>query len=110
MHHKLSPWIVLPGDYCAFRTLADADPLDVTKRVAFIEKTPRVRVFASDYAWQSKDSIHAANVADRDAWLYGPKGSGGSDGHLPERQLYGYDPRSREWADALLRALGYTLS
>lgn len=107
---RLSPWIVLPGDYCAMRTLLGADPADVSKRVAFIEKSPRVRVFADDYAWQNRDSVHTCGSAERDAWLYGPKGSGGADGQVPENRLYGYDPDSRAWADNLLRALGYELT
>jgi hypothetical protein len=52
------------------------------KRVAFIEKTPRV-------------------LRDDGEWEYGDKGCG---------QLCGKDPDSRSWCDAKLVAMGYALS
>lgn len=66
------PW--LPDEHAAYRECNG-------KRVAFIEKTPRV-------------------LNDNGEWEYGPKGCG---------QLCGKDPDSRAWCDAKLRELGYVL-
>ena len=40
---ELSDWIVIDG-YCATRVLKGTDPNEVNNRVAFIEKTPRVKI------------------------------------------------------------------
>jgi len=105
---KVSDWIV--DGHCAYRSLVDfGDTHDVKNRVAFIEKTPRVRIYAPNYAWQSRESVHSCQPAERDAWVFGPKGHGGEDGHIPENKLYGHDPQSRAWCDTMLRALGYQL-
>jgi hypothetical protein len=81
----LSPWIVIEG-FCATRVIAGTDPAVVGNRVAFIEKTPRVCINGT--------------------WINGPKGAGGSDGQDPSKELYGFYPPSREWADKLLRSVG----
>ena len=60
---KTSKWIVYDG-YCATRIVEGGDVENVADRIAFIEKSPRVRV--GDYTdWKS----------DFQNWLYGPKGS-----------------------------------
>ena len=76
-------WQTVDG-YCATRVTLDG------QRVAFIEKTPRV-----------KDPKTGK-------WLEGPKGPGGS-GDVEEQGLYGYSGRSREWCDEKLEELGYNL-
>lgn len=86
---KLSPWLVIDG-YCATRVFLDTDPSIVKNRVAFIEKTPRVL----------KDGI----------WISGRKGSGGPNGDIPENELYGFYPRSRQWCDEQLKEMGYLLT
>jgi len=97
---KLSPWTVT-DDYCAMRYVEGTDPEKVENRVAFIEKTPRIRTGAYDHSkcW-SEDWVN---------WTQGPKGSGGPDGHIPENELYGFYPPSREWCDEELVKLGYIL-
>jgi len=91
---ELSPWIVVE-DFCATRVVAGTDPNVVANRRAFIEKTPRVMVGDDATNWR--------------CWFEGPKGSGGADGHIPENELYGFYPRSREWCDAALLLLGAVL-
>lgn len=95
--NRLTPWIIV-SEFCAMRCLVDADISVVANRVAFIEKTPRVRV-------------HPFTVDPHDChnWECGPKGAGGSDGHIPENELYGFYPPSRKWCDDRLKELGYIL-
>lgn len=98
----LSPWIIEDG-YCAFRCINNTNPDDVANRVAYIEKTPRIRVKSA--------KIEMGSVIEpNDNWLCGPKGSGGADGCDPANELYGHDPSSRMWCDLQLLELGYTLS
>jgi hypothetical protein len=93
---KTTPWIVVDG-YCACRCLGGSDPHLIENRIAFIEKTPRVRV----------NSYLLPFLEDWKNWKQGPKGDGGGD---PEKDLtYGFDPDSREWCDAELLKLGYIL-
>lgn len=88
---ELSDWIVI-DDYCATRVIKGSDPDIESNRIAFIEKTPRIRI---------------ANSDDRKGWFYGHGGSGGSNGHIPENEIYGFDPESRQWCDEHLKLLGY---
>lgn len=84
---ELSEWIVISG-YCATRVVKGTDPDVIANRVAFIEKTPRVKI--------------------GEEWVSGPKGSGGHED--PEKwKLYGFDPDSRQWCDDRLIELGYKL-
>ena len=89
---KLSEWIIIDG-FCATRVLANTDVNNSNNRIAFIEKTPRIRI---------------ARGSDAD-WEYGPKGQGGSSGEDPNSRLYGFYPPSREWCDKRLIELGYEL-
>lgn len=83
----LSPWIDI--DHCAMRIIDGSDPEIIANRVAFIEKTPRVRIAPfTDWA------------TDYTNWSPGPKGDG---------QLCGRDLKSRAWCDHQLILLGYTL-
>ena len=87
---KVSPWI--NDEHCSFRTL-----LETGERVAFIEKTPRIRVDGE--------------------WVSGPKGCGGQmnttqrgDGTTTySGELYGQYPPSRAWCDQELTNLGWEL-
>ena len=77
----VSKWKVL-DDYAAYRELNGA-------RVAFIEKTPRVK--------------HPIT----NEWIEGPKGAGGGN---PEKdETYGFYKPSREWCDKKLVELGYSI-
>lgn len=110
---KTSPWLVHEG-YCAMRIIEGGDPADISHRVAFIEKTPRVRI-RDDCIGCRYVTGHGGNRQDADRqwpeflnWTEGPKGDGGPGN--PETQLlYGFDPESRAWCDRVLVALGYTL-
>lgn len=68
------------------RYLAGTDPLQVRNRVAFIEKTPRIRV--GPYTSESEDSKN---------WFPGYKGDNG------------WDAVSQGWCDQHLLTLGYLL-
>lgn len=91
----VTPWI--DDEHCSYRALATPLPAqkgdteqNIASRVAFIEKSPRVRVAAMTSGFPEA----ASN------WKYGPKGS------APE---YGRYQPSRDWCDNQLRLLGYTL-
>lgn len=85
---KVSPWTPVPGaKYCSMRFVEGTDPKNVANRVAFIEKTPRVR--AQPFS-DVPDDCHN--------WHYGYKGDGG------------WDKDSQGWCDAQLLALGYLVS
>lgn len=87
---SLSPWIMV--DHCATRVVKGGNPLILTDRVCFIEKTPRVRVNCYGYC------LDGGRGLDEDIWLYGPKGDG---------QLCGLDEKSRAWCDSMLVLLGW---
>ena len=94
---KLSPWIDV--DHCSTRVLLGTDPQLVGNRVAFIEKSPRVRLSKDKYALETPNVI-GCREATHDGWIYGPKGSGEFCGR--------YQP-SRDWCDGMLTLLGYEM-
>lgn len=82
---RLSDWVADPdGGHCSLRHIVGTDPQDVATRVAFIEKTPRIRVraFTTEEDWKGWHS----------------RGWKGSDG---------WSEASQGWCDAQLIALGY---
>ena len=82
---ELSEWIEIYG-YCAVRVLKGTDPLEYKNRIAFIEKTPRVR---TNQFTEMNDYLN---------WHSGPKGDGQECGkHQP----------SRDWCDSELAKMGY---
>lgn len=93
---NVSEWIVVDG-YCAARIVEGGDINNVADRVAFIEKTPRVRT-----------DVFAGYAEEQGKWLQGPKGSGGNletDGET----IYGFYQPSRDWCDEQLKEMGYHL-
>ena len=96
---KLSGWIVIDG-YCATRVVEGTDSDIVANRVAFIEKTPRVR----NAPFTNFDE-------EQGKWPQGPKGEGGNDENDSHENQgnYGFDPESREWCDKELKKLGYII-
>lgn len=82
---KLTDWIVIDG-YCATRVLEGTDSSKVENRVAFIEKTPKIRV------------TPFTEIDDYKNWKCGSKGC-----------EYGMDEESRRWCDDELQKLGYIL-
>jgi len=95
---KITPWIEADG--CAFRTLVGADPEDIDSRVAFIEKTPRVRIRSAYLGRYERTYDDGTPYVERQwedflNWCEGYKGSG------PD------DEESRAWCDNMLKALGF---
>lgn len=79
---KISPWV--DGDGYAYRYVLYTDPEVVANRVAFIEKTPRVRIRRH---WNDNQYPDWLN------WCEGPGGEGPKD------------EESRAWCDKMLAAL-----
>ena len=93
---KVSDWIVVDG-YCAARIVEGGDIERVADRVAFIEKTPRVRSIP-----------FTCHREEQGKWHQGPKGCGGNieeDGET----VYGFYQPSRDWCDKELIKMGYEL-
>lgn len=88
-HMKVSKWVM--QDHCSMRYLLGTDPEQIENRVAFIEKTPRVRVLPYNGDW----------LYDFKNWKEGPKGC------APE---YGMYQPSRDWCDQQLLTMGYILT
>lgn len=81
----LTPWTAVPeAPYCAMRYVQGTDPKVIANRVAFIEKTPRVRIQACQDVGE-----------DWRNWHCGWKGEDG------------WDPVAQGWCDTHLLALGY---
>jgi hypothetical protein len=105
---RLSDWIMV--EHCATRIVRGGNVDNIDDRVAFIEKTPRVKLNNSlrtvDYgvhhfSIECENGIGATvpeeYIGNRSIWISGNKGS--TD--------YGKDERSREWCDEMLKALGW---
>jgi|APSaa5957512535_1039671.scaffolds.fasta_scaffold06771_6 hypothetical protein len=108
-HKLLSGWIIIDS-YCATRVLLGTDPAVVANRVAFIEKTPRVRVSCPGDALTCEHREPYQSVQGT-WWIDGHVGSSGDDGEDYEAGGgYGFHPGSRAWCDAALRELGWVLT
>ena len=107
---KLSDWIMI--EHCAVRIVKDGDVNKISDRVAFIEKTPRVKIHSPNSTLDSHSiSINVDEneetgcgathpnyfIGKRCVWMYGYKGS----------SEYGRDENSRQWCDELLKAIGW---
>ena len=84
---RVSDWLLVPDSECFMRVIEGSDSSVVANRVAFIEKTPRVRV----KPWTEED--------DWKNWKQGPKGG----------LEYGRDPDSRIWCNQKLVEMGYAV-
>jgi len=87
-HTKVSSWMREPGPdpYCWMRIIVGGNPKSLEDRVAFCEKSPRIRV--APFTTHSEES---------DKWKFGPKG--------------GYDDAENlEWCDIELKKLGYVIT
>ena len=91
---KVSNWIIIDG-YCATRIIDGGDQDNIADRVAFIEKTPRVRT--APFTDEIKDYLN---------WSCGPKGCGGN---VADGDVYGFYQPSRDWCDKKLIEMGYEL-
>jgi hypothetical protein len=100
---KLSKWTVDEDGLGVYRAMAGTDGNVIANRVAFIEKTPRVRIRSYSLGTE-KHWDDAGNVVSEERrwpefldWFCGDKGDG------PD------DPESRQWCDKILTAMGYEL-
>lgn len=83
---SISPWIVdTDSTHCWMRIISGSDGSDICNRVAFIEKTPRVRI-----------APYTKMLTDYQNWEEGPKG---------DAPWYGLNQASRDWCDSRLREL-----
>lgn len=92
---ELSDWMM--DGHCAMRILIDGNPDNSLDRIAFIEKTPRVKIDRYKCGIEAEDGI-GGKTPERDVWISGPKGNG---------QECGLYETSREWCDKMLELLGY---
>lgn len=90
-YKAVGPWTLTDCGSGAYRCLVGSDGRnDIASRVAFIEKTPRVRI----RPWSSV--TQPFGISDGYNWAEAPfKGDG------PE------DSESRRWCDSMLILLGY---
>ena len=100
---KVTDWMMDSDGIGAFRMIVGGDPENIAHRVAFIEKTPRVRI-REDYLGLQVQWDDAGNRVGETRqwpeflnWCSGYKGDGCND------------PESRAWCDRMLIALGYEL-
>lgn len=107
---KLSKWIVIDG-YCATRVILGTDTSIPSNRIAFIEKSPRIKLIANSYCIEIDNSgIGCTSNTPNHAWIYGRKGRGGPSYENHEREgNYGFNPEARKWCDDMLILLGYEL-
>ena len=84
---EVGPWTLCEGG--VYRALIDRNGEVIANRVAFIEKTPRVRIRSASLGEFEKDHLN---------WASGCKGDG------PEDQW------SRAWCDEALELFGYRVS
>lgn len=101
---KLTKWTVTDCGCGAYRALVGKDGNEIANRVAFIEKTPRVRIRDYSLGVQHREWDDRGNLIREERqwqefldWYCGPKG----DNHA--------DPESRAWCDKMLTAMGYEL-
>lgn len=87
-----SAWIEVENGIGAMRIKKGGDPDNIDDRVAFIEKTPRVRIREAFLLSHMPEIMDFLNWCERDFKGDGPN-----------------DPESRAWCDTMLLALGYTL-
>jgi hypothetical protein len=100
-------WHVIEG-YCA-AVVKDGDSAeDVANRVAFIEKTARVRVDGPDVRVAVAPDTEPYQSSAGTWWLSVHRGRGGGYDTQAEREaagVYGFDPESRACIEAALAEL-----
>lgn len=92
--NKVGPWVLCESGCGAYRARAGKDGEVIANRVAFIEKTPRIRI--RDMA-SSNEQRHGEDN-DFLNWASGPFKGDGPD-----------DEESRKWCDDALTLFGYKL-
>lgn len=99
---KLTKWVVTDCGCGVYRALEGTDGNEIANRVAFIEKTPRVRIREYRLGEDRGTYEDGGEYIERRwpeflDWYCGPKGSGPNDSE------------SRAWCDRMLIAMGYKL-
>ena len=100
---KVTDWMMDSDGIGAFRMVQGGDPENIGHRVAFIEKTPRVRIRPAHFrehrgTYEDGGEYVEYHWAEHLDWAARDfKGSGADD------------PESRAWCDAMLKLLGYEL-
>lgn len=100
---KVSPWILVEDGAGACRVLLGTDPNVIANRVAFIEKTPRVRIRPAHFREDKGTYEDGTPYTDYRwpeflDWVEGEKGDGPTDRW------------SRAWCDAMLKCLRYEIT
>ena len=88
---ELSDWTVY-DDYCLVRYKKGTDIEDRNNRMAFIEKTPRVRC--------ENIIVENEDFGEQHYWIYGNKGESYSE-------IEGEDIESCMWCDKMLELMGW---
>ena len=95
---KLTDWIVDEDGISVYRAIKGLNANDSDNRIAFIEKSPRVKIPRFSLCIETFNEVGCTGLSsEKSAWLYGDKGSDCFDGE------------SREWCDKMLVLLGYEL-
>lgn len=94
---SLGKWYIIDG-YCLCRIVKDGDPLKVKDRVAFMEKSMRVRVKSYNFSIESSPEGGAYSTK-ADAWLSSGRGS------VYDAEFNDVDEESFEWANKMLELL-----
>ena len=95
----ISAWTIV-DNYCLTRYKLNGDINNVEDRVAFIEKTPRVKTHKISFHKKGKGEYGATYEPNNVYWISGDKGDSYSE-------LEGEDKSSCEWCDKMLELLGY---
>lgn len=98
MSVRVGPWTMTDDGCGAYRALAGKDGNYIPNRVAFVEKTPRVRIRDAMFATgqHRADPVTGFNIYDGVNWAQAPFRGDGPD-----------DEECREWCDKMLALLGY---
>lgn len=99
---RVTNWMMDSDGIGAFRMVVGGDPENIADRVAFVEKTPRVRIRDDSLGVYHGTYDDDTPYTERRwpeflDWCSGHKGDGCDD------------PESRAWCDRMLVALGYEL-
>jgi hypothetical protein len=98
---KVGPWQVVDG-FCIARVIEGGDPDNIADRVAFIEKTPRVRIRSGHYR-EDRGRYEDGEEYIEYRWHEFLDWAEGAQGLGPD------DPESQQWCDDMLKLLGYEI-
>lgn len=96
--YALGKWYVLDG-YCLLRVKAGGDPHKVEDRIAFMEKSMRIRIKSMHFSLEDPKTKSCTGSDERDAWLSLGRGS------VYEEKYNDYDEELLLKADAMLNLI-----